>query len=112
MKLQSIVDVPPIGDSEAYDVLFSDETGPVTKRIRYGSCEGACGLPKDWGRKLLTAMREAERDIAYRMFGKDEWHKQVGPMWGPPMQHELRMGGQALVMRPDLFDREMDEARA
>jgi hypothetical protein len=104
MKIISIADVPRTGDSDSLDVTFSQsEGGEITKRLLCSGCEQVVfGSPR-WAGKLLMAMREAERDFAYRIFGAKEWRKHVGRMWGPVQAHELRMADQAVALRPDLF---------
>jgi hypothetical protein len=100
VKIASITRRPATGDAEVVTVVFSHETGDVTKQMMWGGCERACGVPPAWGVKLHRAMREAERDIAYRMFG-DDWRTRVA--WGPVQECELRRLSVAPELCPDLF---------
>lgn len=100
MKIASITNKPRTGDAEVLRVVFSHETGDVTKHLMYGSCEQACGFKPAWGAKLARAMREAERDIALRMFG-DDWRKHVAS--GPLHDYEVKRLMKAVELRPDLF---------
>ena len=83
--------------------IFSHETGDVSKQVRTHFNEDG----KEANRftfELKRAMVEAERDIAYKMFG-DSWQnhtdaKSFAKEWLP---HQLLMLEQAMSMRPDLF---------
>lgn len=82
-------------------VIFAHETGPVVKRFSVTGTDGDAHK-REYRRHLLIAMREAERDIAYRLVG-DSWGRLVGSFWGAPNDAEIAMLNRASAMRPDLF---------
>jgi hypothetical protein len=105
-RIKSITDAPRTDASQQWDVLIEDETGPLTKRLWWGGCAQACTPEKDWPEhikyRLGRLIIEAERDIAYRMFG-DEWPRHVSRKHEWPTAWQKRLIDQAIELRPDLF---------
>jgi len=107
LKLHSIVDSETVFDDGAkttmVSVIFNHETGPIKKNFQftqYTKREDEC--KRVFVTAFLKAAREAERDIAFRMFG-DKWREHVGQMWGPVTDSERKLVEQAASLRPDLL---------
>lgn len=90
-------------------VVFGHETGPVEKTLYFANL--ATVDPKDARHQFLSRAREAERDIAFRMFGKD-WREHVGPMWAKDLtRNEARLVRAVQQAWPSIFgEQEKEEA--
>jgi len=107
MQIKHIIDAQLDG-RPIIEMVIDHETGPVVKRWAViGTLADKIGTAhqREHRYKLLKRWREAERDIAYRMFG-DDWGKHVTRgLWsaGPPNEPEVSLLKQAMHLRPDLF---------
>jgi hypothetical protein len=91
MKIKSITDESP----DVYCITFTHETGDIEKSLIMGSAS-LDGMERY---QLMKRITEAEKDIAYRLFG-DDWRAHVSAGIS-----ETARGcfDQAVTLRPDLF---------
>jgi hypothetical protein len=88
-----------------YRFVFRHETGEVVKRIvTYGLEWKVAADPRQaLALALSRCIVEAERDIAYRMFG-DAWGSRVTRRGTPERMALLkRMSDECFALRPELF---------
>jgi hypothetical protein len=105
MRIVSITDRPKLNGWETYAVAFDDETGALEKTFQFGGAFAKCTDPAEWAAQRRMAffrlIGEAERDIAFRMFG-DDWREHCSRIYEmTPTKARLLAQGEAL--RPDLL---------
>lgn len=105
MKITAMSRLETLGDGVEYEIKFSDETGDFSKRIHLSGLlfkiHGEAPFA-DRMQALKKTLREAERDVAFKMFGS-EWRDHVGPFFGPPRKLDLALAEQAEALCPEYF---------
>lgn len=101
MKVQSFTTLPRTGDADKHRVVFEQDGITVEKTIVLSGVQKrvAKSRRQEMRRLVLKAVFEAERDMAFKLFG-DSWREHVGDRG---CKAQINLACDMADMRPDLF---------